>query len=96
MKKKVSQSRSFLRFAAIATAAFVLFLFVKRDNVIRWVQAGFTIREQQKRIECLKAEISDMEQRVDNLTGNRDTLETYAREHFKFSEPGEDVYLIDE
>jgi cell division protein FtsB len=29
------------------------------------------------------------------MTGDRDTLERYAREQFYFAEPGDDVYIIE-
>ena len=76
------EPRSFFRFAIILTAVFVIFLFLKKDNVIRWIQAGFTLRSQRRQIELL-------------LT-NRDSLETYARERFYFSKEGEDVYIIED
>ena len=76
------EPRSFFRFAIILTAVFVIFLFLKKDNVIRWIQAGFTLRSQRRQIELLST--------------NRDSLETYARERFYFSKEGEDVYIIED
>ena len=44
------EQRSFLRYAIVATALFALFLFLKKDNVINWVQAGFTLGSQYRRL----------------------------------------------
>ena len=87
------EQRSFLRFAIVATAIFVVLLFAKRDNVVRWVQAGFTIRDQ---IERLEEKIEGMNAHIEMLTTNKDSLETFAREKFHFAEPGDEVYLLEE
>ena len=42
------EERSFVRYAIISTAIFLLFICViKRDNVYRWIQAGVTIHRQE-------------------------------------------------
>ncbi len=86
--------RSFLRFAIVITAIIVLFLFVKKDNVVRWVQAGFTLRSQERRIEALKEDNARLDEQIRILSTSRDSLETYAREEFGFAEPGDDVYIV--
>lgn len=90
------EQRSFVRYAIVATALMVLFLFVKKDNVFRWIDAGLTIRKQENRIEQLKADIDRLDNRTRLLTNDRDTLERYARENLGFAEPGDDVFLIKE
>lgn len=90
------EQRSFVRYAIVATALMVLFLFVKKDNVFRWIDAGITIRKQENRIRQLKADIDRLDNRTRLLTNDRDTLERYARENLGFAEPGDDVFLIKE
>ena len=85
--------RSFLRFAIIFTAVFVLFLFVKKDNLVRWIQAGFTLGNQERRIEQLEQENEELDRQIRTLSTSRDSLEKYAREEFGFAEPGDDVYV---
>lgn len=87
------EQRSFLRYAIVATAIMVLFLFVKKDNVIRWIQAGITLDRQQKKIEQLEQQNATLEQTITEMSTDRDTLEKYARETFGFAAPGEDVYI---
>lgn len=87
------EQRSFLRFAILATAVFVVFICVRKDSVIRWIETGFTIRKQKAQIEWYQNEIGKLDSRIDKLSTQRDSLETFAREKFHFSEPGEDVYL---
>ncbi|MBQ3819959.1 MAG: septum formation initiator family protein [Bacteroidales bacterium] len=85
--------RSFLRFAIVITAVFVLFLFIKKDSLVRWVQAGFTIRDQERRIEALKKDNDRLDAEIRMLSTSRDSLEQFAREQFGFAEPGDDVYI---
>ena len=85
--------RSFLRFAIVFTAIIVLFLFLKKDSIISWIQAGFTLRQQEKRIEALKEDNKRLDEQIHLLSTSRDSLETFAREEFGFAEPGDDVYL---
>lgn len=87
--------RSFLRFAIIITAVFVLFLLFKKDGVIRWVQAGFTIASQERRIEALEKDNARLDERIGQLSSSTDSLETFAREEFGFAEPGDDVYIVE-
>jgi len=87
--------RSFVRYAIVATALFLLFLFLKKDSIISWVQAGVTLRRQERQIEQYQKENEELERRIQMMTGDRDTLERYAREQFYFAEPGDDVYIID-
>ena len=89
------EQRSFLRYAIVATALFLLFLFLKKDSIITWVQAGFTLRRQERQIEQLRQENAEMDRKIRMMKGDRDTLERFAREHFYFSEPGDDVYIIE-
>ncbi|MBQ9399457.1 MAG: septum formation initiator family protein [Bacteroidales bacterium] len=92
-KDKDTRKQSFLRYAVIVTAVAVLFLFLKRDNVVHWVKAGITRHRQEARIEEYKDRINSLEERIHDLSTNRDSLEKYAREQYYFSVPGEDVYI---
>ena len=88
------EQRSLLRVAIIAVGLAVIFLFVKKDNIVRWVQGGFTIARQNKEIKANEAKIKALDAKIDALTGNRDSLEKFARETWNFAEHGDDVYLI--
>ena len=89
------EQRSFLRYAIVATVLFLLFMLLKKDSLVSWVQAGVTLRRQRRQIELYRHENEELDRRIRTMTGNRDTLERYAREHFFFSEPGDDVYIIE-
>lgn len=89
------EERSFIRYAIVATAVMVIFLFVKKDSVIRWVQAGFTLRRQSHDIELLEQRNAELDEKLDAMKTDRDTLEKFARENLGFAQPGDDVYLLD-
>lgn len=91
----VSQ-RSFIRYAVIATGFALCFVvFITKDNVIRWVSAGFEKKSQQKQIEMLVRQNEELDETIRMMSSNRDTLEKYARERFGFAAPGDDVYIIE-
>ena len=89
------EQRSFIRYAIVATVLFLLFLLVKKDSIITWVQAGFTLRRQRNQIEQLERENEELDRRIKTMRENRDTLERYAREEFFVAEPGDDVYIFE-
>ncbi len=90
------ERRSFVRYAIFASVAFIIMVgFVNQNNIVRWIKAGFEIRDQERLIERYNAEIKQMDRKIHGLTHSRDTLERFARESFGFAEPGDDVYVIE-
>ena len=88
------EQRSLARVAIVAGAIAVVFLFVKKDNIIRWIQGGFTIARQNKEIRANDAKIKALDEKIEALTSNKDSLEKFARENWNFAEHGDDIYLI--
>ena len=72
----------------------VVVLFLKHDNVVRWIGAEITIRKQKKQVEWYQKEISKLDAQIKDMSTDRDSLETFARETYRFAEPGEDVYIV--
>ncbi len=93
MKKK---SNNGWRFYLIVTLAFIAFLFIKKNNVVNWIQSARKIARQEEIIRAHTESIEQMDAKLHGLQHSLDTLETYARENFNFVKPGEDVYLVDE
>jgi cell division protein FtsB len=87
------EKRSFLRYFIISTALCLVFLFIKKDSVVRLLGAGFTIQRQNREMRWYQKQISDLDRQIRVLSNDRDTLETLAREQYLFAEPGDDVYL---
>lgn len=94
---KNAEKRSFVRYAICATVFFFIMVgFVNQNNLVRWIKAGFEIRNQERLIEKYSAEIKDMDRQIHGLTSNKDSLEQFARENFGFAEPGDDVYVVEQ
>lgn len=80
----------------VITAIFLaLLLFYPGNNLFTWIKTSGQIHRQEKQIRQYELEIMEMDQRIRELTTNRDTLEKFAREKFHFAESGEDVYLTE-
>ena len=90
------EQRSFVRYAIVATLVCVLFLCVKKDSLITWIGAGVTLNRQHRQVESYEKENAALRQRIESLTTDRDSLETFARERLQFAAPGDDVYIIPE
>ena len=88
------EQRSFVRVVIVVAVLFLAFFTVKKDNIFRWISARLTIASQNTEIRALEAENAELERRYKALSTNRDSLETYARENFDFTEPGETLYLL--
>ena len=90
------ENRGFRIFLAVTTAAFIFVWVVGPGNtVIHWAKAKLDINAQEKAIEQYNADIEEMDKRINMLKNDKDTLEKFAREHFYFAAPGEDVYVIE-
>ena len=82
---------------AAATIVFLFIWIVGPGNTIRhWVKAKMENRANERQIEQYMKEIAEMDKRIDMLETDRDSLEKFAREHFGFAEPKEDVYIIEQ
>lgn len=87
----------FFKFAAVLTGiALVILTFGPGNNIIRWIGAGMEISRQKKQAEEYEMQIRSLDNKIKMLQSNRDTLEKFAREQFYFTEPGDDVYIIEE
>jgi len=80
-----------------STLAFLIIICVnKKVNVFHWAEAGFTLKKQERQIESYIKANNALDEKINSLSTNRDTLETFARENFLFSAPDEDIYIVEE
>ena len=87
---------SLIRFTLACLAIFlILWLLGPGNTFISWIQAASEISAMEKQIENYKTQTEALDSRIEDLTTNRDSLEKFAREHFYFAAPGEDVYIIE-
>ena len=91
------EHRKFAWFVVISTSLFLLSWLIGPGNtIIHWVKARNEISSQEKQMEVYRTQIDEMNQNIEELENNRDTLEKFARERFHFAAPGEDVYVIED
>ena len=88
--------RKFVWFVTLSTAVFLFVWIVGPGNtVIHWASAALETRRQERQIEQYRQQNSEMETRLNMLRNDKDTLEKFAREQFRFAVPGEDVYIVE-
>lgn len=101
MANKKKFSLAFLKSSKIGIVViallFVTLLCVYPDNnILTWLEAKREIRTQERQMRRYQLEINEMQEKIKELTVDRDTLERFARENFHFAAEGEDIYLIEE
>ena len=101
MADKKKFSLAFLKSSKIGIVViallFVTLLCVYPDNnIFTWLEAKREIRSQERQMRRYQLEINEMQEKIKELTVDRDTLERFARENFHFAAEGEDIYLIEE
>ena len=91
------EHRRFAWFVVIVTGIFLLSWIVGPGNTfIHWAKASIEISRQEKIIEDYTSRNAELDNRINMIRTDKDTLEKFAREQFKFAAPGEDVYLIED
>ena len=91
------EHRRLVWFALVVTVVFIIMkLFGPGNTIIHWVEASREIVRQERQMKQYRDEIEAMNQNIDELKTNRDSLEKFAREQFGFAVPGEDVYIVAE
>lgn len=80
----------------IVTVIFaVIVLFVDRNNLISWAGDYITALRQEKVIRQYHKDIRLLDDKLDELTSDKDSLEKFAREQYYFHKKGEDVFIVD-
>ena len=80
----------------IATLVFILLiLFNSRTSLHQMLESMSTLRKQKKQEMYYRQAIQATDERIKQLTSNKDTLEMFARENYYFLEDGEDVFIVE-
>jgi len=94
-KKNKIKLSAFAIYAIVTTVLCLAFLTLKRDNLVRWIQNGILVHEQNKQLKELRIQNAELDRQIEALSTDRDSLEKYARETYGFSSPSEDVYVLE-
>jgi len=80
----------------ITGMAFLIWVsFFDSNNLIEWSRVIFNIGKQESQKEYYKESIKQTEEKLQELSSNRDSLEKFAREQFMFKEDDEDIFIVE-
>ena len=80
----------------IATTVFVLWItFFDANNLVDLFRVARHVGEQENQKEYYKDMIRSTEEKLNELTSNRDSLEKFAREQYLFQESDEEVFIVE-
>ena len=80
----------------IVTFLFLMWiLFFDTNNLISWYKDLKQLGRQNRQKVYYQEAIKQADEKLNELASNKDSLERYARENFGFSEPGDDVYIVE-
>ncbi len=89
---KIVKNRFFL--ATMVFAVWVIFF--DQNSLIDWFRVRMRIMRQERQIEYYNREIKSIDEKLQELSSNKDSLEKFAREQYYFHEEDEDLYIIEE
>lgn len=89
---KIVKNRFFL--ATLVFAVWVIFF--DQNSLIDWFRVRMRIIRQERQIEYYNREIKSIDEKLQELSSNKDSLEKFAREQYYFHEEDEDLYIIEE
>lgn len=100
MAEDVNKKKNLLRIITdkyvIVTFIFaVIVLFVDRNNVIDWAGNYFKAIRQERIIRQYRNDIDILDEKLRELTSDKDSLEKFAREQYYFHKKDEEVFIID-
>ena len=84
------------RFWFILILVFVVYLFMRKNNIVTWIASGFEISAQNREIESMQKRIAELDEGIREMENDPVAAEKYAREKLHFCGDGEDVYLVEE
>ena len=69
-------------------------LFLDTNNIFVWMRDMGVVSDQQKQKEYYKEAIRQTDEKLKELTSNKDSLEKFAREQYLFHEKDEEIFLV--
>ena len=82
------------KYLLVTVAFFAWVIFFDSNSIIEWSSIRSNINRQEKEKTYYKQEIKSAEEKLQELSSNKDSLEKFAREQFYFHEDDEDLYIV--
>jgi cell division protein DivIC len=87
----------FRNFYVVALAIFLLWMLVlDSNNLIARFQLGAKLSSLEDEKEYYEAKIKEVEKDRDELFGDRESIEKFAREKYLMKKESEDIFIIEE
>jgi len=97
---KYLRSKPFFRIVTdkyvLITVAFLLICIFDHNGLATLLKNKNEIRHQQQAIEQYHKSIREIEERIRNLSTNKDSIEAFAREEYYYKKEKEDVFIVEE
>lgn len=89
--------RSFRNFYVISTAVFLVWmLLLDSNNLISRFQLSSKLSTLENEKEYYQEKIKEVEKDRDELFGDRESLEKFAREKYLMKKESEDIFIVEE
>ncbi len=82
------------KYLLVSVVFFVWITFFDSNSLIKCSRVVSSINSQEREKRYYKNEIKSIEEKLNELSSNRDSLEKFAREQYKFHKTNEDIYII--
>ena len=82
------------KYLIVAVVALAWILFFDSNNIYSWMLDRRLVRNQEAQKECYRSQIKNLDEKLNELSSNKDSLEKFAREEYLFHEPDEDIYIF--
>ena len=98
VKRGISESKIFkvVRNKYFIVTVFFLawVLFLDTNNIFVWLRDMGVVSDQQKQKEYYQEAIRQADEKLKELTSNKDSLEKFAREQYLFHEKDEELFIV--
>lgn len=81
------------KYLIVAVVVLVWVLFLDSNNIYSWLRDRRLVKNQEAQKEYFRSEIKNLDEKLQELSSNKDSLEKFAREEYLFHEPDEVIYL---
>lgn len=100
IKRGLAESKvlKFIRNKYVIVTVFFLVwvLFIDTNNLFVWIRDMGVVSSQERQKEYYREAIRQTDEKLQELTSNKDSLEKFAREQYLFHQKDEDVFIITE
>ena len=82
------------KYVVVSVFFLVWILFVDTNNIFVWMNDLSTVKQQERQKVHYREAIKHTDEKLKELTSNKDSLEKFAREQYLFHQNDEEVFII--